>query len=131
MKKAETVENVMAPSPGAYRRVDQLRTGLMTHLTLVTQEVNEIDLESLLQCGPITDGTPFEPGSKLGDVRGWFQLKQYSQGDNAILVIEQYGIMTLKALKAENKQVKPQIDVALLYNALATGTSTPRFRLKK
>ena len=119
-----TEEDVMAPSPGRYRRIDRLVSQSVTDITTVTQEVNELVLESLLESGVLTDGTAFEPNSELGQVRGWWQFKKYDQEDNLILLLELYGIMTVKVLKAENKQYKPSLDLAILYNPLATGTST-------
>jgi len=124
IKIAETKEDIMAPSSGAYRRIDQMRISEMTDLTLVTQELNEVIVASLMRAGLITDDASFSPGITLGEFRGWWNLTQYSQRDNPALNWQFYAIAVVRILELENKTIKPQVDLALLYNALESGKST-------
>ena len=124
IKVGETKEEIFAPSPGAYRRIEQLRTSQMTDLAITIQEVQELVLQSLLRSGSITDSTSFTPGSTLGEIRGWFRLQKYSQRDNLVLDWQFYAVGTVRAMTVENKSVKPEFDLALLWNSLESGKST-------
>lgn len=124
VKTKDSVEEIMAPSPGAYRRLDQVRTSVMTDLEITTFEVQEILLRSLLRSGAITNASPFTPDSALGEVRGWWQLKKYAQNDALVLDWQFYGLGIVHALSAVNKLVKPKFEIAKFYNVLESGIST-------
>lgn len=115
---------IVTGTGGPYRRTNILRTSTATDIMVVTESVNELVLESVLQSGAIVNGTAFAPGSSIGQIRGWWRFQKRAQNGALILDIHQYGIAVVKAVKAENKNVTPQWDISVLYNALATGTST-------
>jgi hypothetical protein len=124
LKVSENTEEVLAPAPGPYRRVDRLRTSQMTDLSVDIQEVNELVLQSILRTASIADGTAFVPGAALGELRGWFNLTAASQRNRPVLNWQFYAIAVIRLLEAENKTITPGIDFALLYNPLESGLST-------
>lgn len=117
-------EDVYAPADGVYRRKDVFRSMLAHDIKIVGQECNEIILESVLGTAALVNATKVDFGTGLGQIRGWLQITRSAQNDATVLLVEAYGIMSVKVLKADGKRFKPEIEFKVLHNALNEVTST-------
>jgi len=115
-----TEQDVMEPTPGAYRRTDVVVTGTALDLSFSLTNVSELFFESLLLAGgAITDD--YQPGTGSGQIRGWLKCQQYDQGDAQRNVFDVYVSGMFKAQKMENKLIVAQFDAKVLYSALQSG----------
>lgn len=119
-----TDEDVFAPSPGVYRRVDVFRSMIAHDIKITGQEVNEIIVEAVLGTAALTNATKVDFGTGLGQIRGWLQISRAAQNNATVLLIECYGILSVKLLKADGKRYKPEIEFAVLHNAQNEVTPT-------
>lgn len=117
-------EEVFAPSPGLYRRVDVFRSQASLDIKIIGQEVNEIIVESVLQTAALTNGTKVDVQTGLGQVRGWLQISRAAQNDDTVLLLECYGILDCRVLKADGKRFTPEINFMVLYNTMNEVTPT-------
>ena len=116
-----TEDEIMSPSPGAYRRTDVLIGSANLDLKFTVQDVSELFFEMLMLAngGPIT--TDYAPMMAVGQVLGWWKCQQYSQDDAVRNVFDLWAICTVSATKMDNKRIKAEFNVKGLYNALNTG----------
>lgn len=110
-------EDVFRPSPGAYRRAEVFRSMLAHDIIILGQEVNEIIVQSVLQTAALTNAK-VDIGTKNGQIRGWLQITRAAQNDATVLLMEVYGIISVKDLVADGKRFKPQIEFKVLHNTL-------------
>lgn len=113
-----TDEDVMSPAPGVYRRSEVFRSMLAHDIKIIGQEVNEIIVESVLGTAALTNATKVDFGTGLGQIRGWLQITRAAQNDATALLVECYGVLSVKMIKADGKRFKPEIDFAVLHNAM-------------
>jgi len=122
LKVIEEIEEIMAPAPGPYRRVNQLRSSQMTRLDIVIQEVNELVLLSLLHSTTVSDAIPSLAGTPTGELRGWFRLLCHSQCNAPVLDWQFYAIAVIRSLGIGSQCVKPHLEIAVLHNPLESGS---------
>jgi hypothetical protein len=121
IKPQMTKNDVMSPSPGAYRRTDQLVSKASLDIDFAVQDVSELFFEMLLLAGGGPIANDFAPMTAVGQVLGWWKLQQYDQGDNLRNVIDVWGYMTVSAQKFDDKPIVAKFSLAVLYNALNSG----------
>jgi hypothetical protein len=110
-------EDVMSPSPGVYRRTEKFRSMLAHDINIIGQECNEIVLESVLGTAALTT-SKVDIATGNGQVRGWLQITRAAQNDATVLLLEVYGVLSVKTLKADGKRFKPEIEFAVLHNSM-------------
>jgi len=116
-------EDVMAPSPGAYRRVDSIVKSTTLDLAFTLKDVSELFFEGLLLAGGAITAD-YTPTSGSGQLRGWFKCTQYDQGDVLRNVFDVYVAAKIKATKMDNNLIKAEIDAKVLFSTLNSGTLT-------
>lgn len=120
----ETEEDIMAPSPGAYRRTDNVVTSTTLDLTFTLANMSELVFESIMQAAAAITANAYQPGMGTGKLRGWVKCQQYGQ-DNALRnVFDVYVSGTFKGQKLDSKLIKPELTCKVLYSALASGNLT-------
>lgn len=112
-----------APSPGAYRRDDEVVTSRALDLSFSLVEVSPLFFESILMAGGAI-AAAYNPASGTGRIRGWFKCQQYSQDDDLINVLDVYGAATFESEKQGNKLIIPTLNLKVLYSTLQTGNLT-------
>jgi hypothetical protein len=116
-----TEDEIMAPTPGAYRRVDILTSMAKLDLSFTVQDTSELFFEMLMQAGGGPIEADYAPMTATGRVKGWWKTQQYDQGDAVRNVFDVWAICNVKATKMDNKRIKAQFEVKALFNALNTG----------
>jgi hypothetical protein len=116
--------DVIAPSPGRYRRTDNIVTSTTLDLNFELMNVSEIFFESILQAnGAITNGA-YQPNTGSSKIRGWAKVQQYDQDDGLVNVFDVYISGAFKGTKLENKLIVAELDCKVLYSALQSGNLT-------
>jgi hypothetical protein len=116
--------DIVAPSPGAFRRTDVITTSTTLDLSFSLFNVSELFFESILLAGGPITANAYQPGVGSGQVRGWLKCQQYDQGDVLRNVFDVYVSGTFKGAKQENKLIIAQLDCKVLYSALQSGNLT-------
>jgi len=115
--------DIIAPSPGAYRRTDEIVVGATLDLAFSLFDTSELFFESTLLAGsPIT--AAYNPATGTGRIRGWFKCQQYDQGDALVNVFDVYGAGMFKSDKQGNKLIIATLNIKVLYSALQSGNLT-------
>jgi hypothetical protein len=114
-------DEILAPAPGAYEVEDIIVKARRLALDLTVQDGSEALFEMLLlNNGAITDA--FVPLSASGQIKGWWQLKQYDQTDTQRSLLEVWAIGVVKAQKFDNNLVRYKLNLRVLANSLNVGT---------
>jgi len=119
-----TEEEVMAPLPDVYRRVDKIAGSAHHDIRITCQEINEVLLQAIFQlsAAPATSKVSIQTGP--GQVRGWLRITRSSQADATAVLLCVYGILTCDHFSAEGRFCKPELDFAVIYNPGNTVTAS-------
>jgi len=115
--------DVMAPSPGAYRRTEEVVTGRSLDLSFSLMDTSELFFESLMLAGSAITAA-YNPATGTGRIRGWFKCQQYDQEDALANVFDVYGSGEFTTEKQGNKLIIATLNVKVLYSALQSGNLT-------
>jgi hypothetical protein len=117
-------DDVMTAENGALELQNQLLKSSKPVWKLKMNEVSEKTLQAGLGASAaMTNAVAAILRGGTYQLRGWFQFKCKAAGTQA-LVIEQWGIATVKGLKMPGTHVMPEIEIRVLANSLNTATST-------
>jgi hypothetical protein len=121
--KAEETD-IIAPSPGAFRRTDSVVTSTTLDLAFALYNVSELFFESILLAGGPITANAYQPGVGTGKIRGWLKCQQYDQTDTLRNVFDVYISGAFKGEKQDNKLIVATLDCKVLYSALQSGNLT-------